>query len=98
MRSCELYGRTSAVIGKDIRENLVDIDLSNTSYAAMVDVEHAVLNFAGGSWYIEDLDSENGISIQKFLDGEVYKLSASQPCKLDSGDIIFIGMCQLKLH
>ena len=98
IRSWELYGKTSAVIGKDIRENHVYIDLGWTAYAAMVDVEHAVLNFAGGDWYVEDLDSENGLSVKKTASGEVFKLSASQPCKLDSGDIIFVGLCQLKLN
>lgn len=98
VRSWELYGKTAAIIGKDIRENHVDIDLGWTAYAAMVDVEHAALNFAGGNWYVEDLDSENGISVKKFSDDEIYKLSVSQPCKLDLGDIIFIGLCQLKLH
>ena len=94
----ELYGKTSAVIGKDIGENQVDINLSETPYAAMIDIEHAVLNYAGGNWYIEDLDSKNGISIQKVGQDKAYKLSALQPCKLDFGDIIFIGVCQLKLN
>lgn len=96
--SWELYGKTSAVIGKDIGENLVDIDLSQSPYAAMIEVEHAILNYADGNWYIEDLGSANGISIKKFDDNEIYRLSASEPCKLDFGDMIFIGMCQLKLE
>ena len=96
--SWELYGRTSAVIGKDLGNNFVDIDLSKSPYAAMIDVEHAVLNYAGGNWYVEDLNSENGISVKKFDKAERYKLSVSQPCKLDFGDIIFVGMCQLKLN
>lgn len=94
----ELYGKTSVVIGKDIGENLVDIDLSQSPYAAMIDVEHAVLNYAGSNWYVEDLDSENGISIKKADQDEIYKLSISEPCKLDFGDIIFIGMCRLRLN
>ena len=98
VRSWELYGQTSAIIGKDVRENHVYIDLGWTAYAAMVDVEHAVLNYAGGNWYIEDLDSENGVSVKKTATNEIFKLSASQPCKLDLGDIIFIGMCRLQLN
>jgi hypothetical protein len=96
--SWELYGKTSVVIGKDFGENQVDIDLSETQYAAMIDVEHAVLNYVSGNWYIEDLDSQNGISVKKFGQEKAYKLSSSQPCKLDFGDIIFIGLCQLKLN
>ncbi len=94
----ELYGKTSAVIGKDIGENSVDINLNETPYAAMIDIEHAVLNYADGNWYIEDLDSQNGISIQKVGQDKPYKLSSLQPCKLDFGDIVFIGVCQLKLN
>jgi len=96
--SWELYGKTSAIIGKDIGENHVDINLNETQYAAMIDVEHAVLNYAGGNWYIEDLDSQNGVSIQKTGQEKSYKLSSLQPCKLDFGDIIFIGVCRLKLN
>ena len=96
--SWELYGKTSALIGKDIGENLVDIDLSQSPYAAMIDVEHAVLNYADGNWYLEDLGSTNGISLKKFDDNEVYRLNGSEPCKLDLGDMIFIGMCRLKLE
>lgn len=96
--SWELYGKTSAVIGKDVGENWVDIDLSRSPYAAMIDVQHAILNYANGNWYIEDVGSANGISIKKFDDNEIYRLSASEPCKLDLGDMIFIGMCQLRLE
>ena len=96
--SWELYDKTSAVIGKDIGENQVDIDLGQNPYASMIEIEHAVLNFTNGNWYIEDLGSKNGISLKKNGDNKKYKLSSLQPCKLDFGDIIFIGMCQLKLN
>ena len=56
------------------------------------------MNYADGSWYIEDLDSRNGISIKKFGQEKIYKLSSLQPCKLDFGDVIIIGVCQLKLN
>ena len=95
--SWELYGKVSMIIGKDIGENFVDIDLSRSPYAAMVDVEHAILNYSNGSWYIEDLDSKNGVAIKKVGQKKSYKLSATEPCKLDFGDIIFIGNCQLKI-
>lgn len=93
----ELYGKVAMLIGKDIGENFVDIDLSQSSYAATVEVEHAILNYADGNWYVEDLDSRNGISIKKFGEKKAYKLSAKEPCKLDFGDIILIGNCQLKV-
>lgn len=95
--SWELYGKVSMVIGKDIGENFVDIDLSQSPYAAMADVEHAVLNYAEGNWYIEDLESKNGVSVRKSGQSKAYKLSGTEPCKLDFGDIILIGNCQLKV-
>ncbi|MBR6013848.1 MAG: FHA domain-containing protein [Selenomonadaceae bacterium] len=95
--SWELYGKISMIIGKDIGENFVDIDLSRSPYAAMVDIEHAILNYSNGSWYIEDLDSRNGVAIKKAGQKKSYKLSATEPCKLDFGDIIFIGNCQLRI-
>ena len=93
----DLYGKSSAIIGKDLGDNLVDIDLSQNPYSAMIDAEHAVLNYTAGNWYIEDLSSQNGISIQKLGQTKSYKLSSTQPCKLDFGDVIFIGMCRLKV-
>lgn len=93
--SWELYGKISLIIGKDVGENFVDIDLSQSPYSAMVDVEHAILNYSDGNWYIEDLDSRNGLAVKKFGQKKSYKLSATEPCKLDFGDIIFIGNCQL---
>lgn len=96
--SWELSGKTSVVIGKDLRENQVDVDLNRSVYASMIDVEHAVLNYAGGDWYVEDLDSRNGVVLQKKTDGRKYKLSADQPCKVDLGDIVILGLTKLELH
>ena len=94
----DLYQRVSAVIGKDLRENHVDIDLSKSEYCSTVDLHHAVLNFAGGNWYVEDLGSRNGVTVQKVVDGRKYKLDRNQPCRLEYGDILLIGLCKLKLR
>lgn len=94
----DLYGKAGLVIGRDVGENHVDVDLNGSAYAGMIDVEHAVLNYAGGYWYVEDLGSKNGISVQKFLDGRKYKLSSDKPCKLEKGDILYIGLARLLLR
>ena len=88
----DMYGKVSLVIGRDVGENQVDVDLSQSSYPGMVDVEHAVLNFSNGNWYIEDVGSNNGISIHKGQANRLYKISANSPCRVESGDILFIGM------
>ena len=61
----DIYGKTSIVFGRDEGEFQVDVNLKNTDYAGTVDGEHAVMNYSGGGWYIEDLDSENGTRIQR---------------------------------
>ena len=98
IRTWELYGHVSMLIGRDVGENQVDINLSDSPYASMVDMEHAVLNYADGSWYIEDLGSKNGVLVQKAVDGRRYRLSSDRPCKLVMNDIVRIGLCELRLH
>ena len=93
-----LYGKVSMVIGRDVGENRVDINLMPSTYASTVEVEHAVLNYTGGSWYVEDLGSKNGVSVQSCKDGRKYKLASDQPCKLDAGDIIYIGLARLLIR
>lgn len=89
-----LYGKTGLVIGRDVGENQVNINLTHSTYASTVDVEHAVLNYAGQNWYVEDLNSKNGVSVQK-QDERKYRLAPGHPCKLSSGDILYIGLVRL---
>lgn len=89
-----IAGKISLLIGRDtVREN-VDINLMNTAFAGMVDRQHAVMNYTAGQWYIEDLNSANGIRIQK-KDGRVYEVSGTQPCVVEKGDILYIGLTKL---
>ena len=94
----DMYGKVSLVIGRDTGENQVDVDLSQSPYSGMVDVEHAVLNYSGGNWYIEDLGSANGISIRKAQDGRTYRISANTPCRVESGDVLSVGMNRLMIR
>ena len=73
----------------------MDINLQNTEYGGMADRQHAVLNYAAGQWYIEDLGSRNGVRIQDAKDGKVYQVSREHPCRINTGDIIFIGNTRL---
>lgn len=98
LRVWDIYGKTAVVIGRDVRENQVDIDLSMSPYASMVEIEHAVLNFSSGSWYVEDLGSRNGIRIKKAADGRIYQLSSDTPCKVEQGDILYVGLDRLLLR
>ena len=52
------------------------------------------------SWYdidrIEDLGSRNGVRIQDAKDGKLYQVSKEHPCRINAGDIIFIGNTRLR--
>lgn len=93
----DIYGKNGIVIGRDVGENQVTVNLDHTEYASMIDVEHAVLNYTKDTWYVEDISSKNGVSVQKG-DGRKYKLSYGKPCRLAQGDIIFIGLARLQLR
>lgn len=92
--SWDLYGKTAMAIGRDVKENQVDIDLGRSTYASMVDIEHAVLNYSAGNWYVEDLGSANGISIKK-ADNRIYRLFAGTPCRIERGDCLNVGLNRL---
>lgn len=96
LASWVLYGKNGLVIGRDIGENQVSINLEETTYASMIDVEHAVLNYSGDAWYIEDISEKNGISVQK-ADGRRYKLAYGKPCRLECGDIIYVALTRLQV-
>lgn len=96
LASWNIYQKNGLVIGRDVGENQVSVNLEHTTYASMIDVEHAVLNYSGNDWYIEDISSRNGVSVQK-MDGKRYKLSYGKPCKLERWDIIYIAMTKLQI-
>jgi len=91
----DLYGRTSLVIGRDAGENQVDVNLADATYAGFIEIEHAAMNFANGCWYIEDLNSANGVRVQKHGDRRQYRLAAGKPCRIDAGDAIYIAQTKL---
>jgi hypothetical protein len=91
-----IYGKNGLVIGRDIGENQVDVNLDHTIYASMIDIEHAVLNFSGNDWYVEDISTRNGVSLQK-TDGKKYKLAYGKPCRLERGDIIYVALTKLQI-
>lgn len=90
-----INGKISLLIGKNTKNNEVDIDLANTDYSYLISKQHAVLNFATNNWYIEDIGSSNGVGIKKLNDNVKRKLFKDVPYKLDSGDTIYIANTQL---
>lgn len=96
LASWNIYGKNGIVIGRDVGENHVTVNLENSAYASMIDVEHAVLNYSGDSWYIEDISERNGVSLQK-QDGRKYKLAYGKPCRLEKGDIVCVALARLQI-
>lgn len=97
IREWELWQKVAMVIGKETSSNYVDIDLKDSIYSNLIEDEHAVLNYAGATWYVEDLCSENGVGIKKIDDGIQYRAVKNSPCRIKKGDILFIGKTKLLL-
>lgn len=98
IRTWELEGRASLIIGRENDKEPVDVDLEDSEYSALIDYQHAVLNYAAGDWYVEDLYSQNGIRVVKYEDGKCYKIAKDRPCKLRYGDILLIANTKLMLR
>lgn len=96
VKSWDMQGRISLVIGKADQSQEPDIDLSDCEYSSFIDFRHAVLNFTLDQWYVEDLESQNGVKIRKVEDGECYRV-IHRPCKVAAGDILYIANTKLLL-
>lgn len=90
---CE--GVKSFLIGKSTINSEVDIDLTDTYYAEYISPNHAVLNYAEGYWYIEDLNSKNGVGIKKRGEEYALRLKPMTSYKIDEGDVIYISKSKL---
>lgn len=95
IKSWDLAGKISMLVGKNNGEEPVDVDLEECEYSALIDYQHAVLNYCMDSWYVEDLNSHNGIRIRKIDDGISYKVMKSRPCRLMPGDMLLIANTKL---
>lgn len=95
IKSWDLAGRVSLLIGRDNLEEPVDVDLEECEYSALIDYQHAVLNYCMDAWFVEDLNSQNGIRVRKIDDGLCYKIMKNRPCRLMPGDILYIANTKL---
>ncbi|MEG0498039.1 MAG: FHA domain-containing protein [Carnobacterium sp.] len=90
-REWVVQGKTSLLIGKSSTEQEVEIDLSGTEYESLINNEHAVLNCVSEAWYIEDIDSVNGVGIKKAEKRIKNKLRHESPYRINTGDTIYIA-------
>lgn len=91
LKEVSLYGRTGILIGRNTASRLVDFDMSGAEEAGEIAGEHAVLNYAGGFWYLEVLDGTGRVGIRKDGDSMVYRLKAMTHYKVNPGDLIYIS-------
>lgn len=96
VKSWELSGKIAVIIGKRGNDEEVDVDLEDCEYSTFINPQHAALNFCQNFWYIEDLNSQNGVQVKKVEDGVCYKV-LNRPCRVMPGDIIYIANTKLLL-
>lgn len=96
VKSWNLDGKTALIIGKAGQDQELDVDLSDCEYSSFIDFQHAVLNFSIDQWYVEDLESHNGVKVKKVEDGECYRV-LNRPCKVTAGDVLYIANTKLLL-
>ena len=97
IKEWNLLGEVSVVIGKSTKDEEVYIDLNDSIYSPLIDDNHAVLNYASGNWYVEDISLDKGVAIRKAEDNEKYNIVKGSPCTLKKGDIIYISKVKLQL-
>ena len=97
IKKWDIRDKISFLIGKSNGENDVFIDLNSSIYSPLIENNHAVLNYASGKWYIEDLSVESRVCIEKNEDGKKYRVVKNAPCTVKKGDIIFISKVKLLL-
>lgn len=96
IKSWDMAGRLSLIIGREGGGEDVDVDLEDCAFGSFIDFQHAALNFCLDQWYVEDLGSQNGVKIQKAEDGECYKVMG-RPCRVAAGDVLYIANTRLLL-
>ena len=85
------------LIGKNFQNQLVDIDLTDADYAVLIDKQHAVLNCAGGKWFLEDLDSRNGTGVKAVKASHIKRLEGEEVMPVYPGDRIYVAKTILQL-
>ncbi|ATP40162.1 hypothetical protein CSE16_08925 [Solibacillus sp. R5-41] len=90
-REWDIQGKTSLLIGKSTTNQEVDINLSGTEYESLISNEHAVLNCVSEAWYLEDIDSVNGVGIKKADKRIKNRLRHESPYRINNGDTIYIA-------
>ncbi|CAM3808822.1 FHA domain-containing protein [Marinicrinis lubricantis] len=95
MKEWQIEDQTSLLIGKSPITDEIDINLIDAEYASLVSRQHAVLNLVDGYWYVEDIQSKNGVGIKKAGQQARRKLEIETPHRVEPGDVIYIANTKL---
>ncbi|MEK3734047.1 MULTISPECIES: FHA domain-containing protein [unclassified Paenibacillus] len=90
-----IMGQTSLLIGKSNPMQEVEIDLADSEYASLISSVHAVLNRVNQEWFIEDNDSASGTGVRAASRSTAMKLQSGEPCRINSGDLLYIANTRL---
>ena len=85
------------LIGKNFQNQLVDIDLTDSDYAVLIEKQHAVLNCVRGKWFLEDLGSRNGTGIKSAKTLQIQRLKDEEVVSVSQGDRIYVAKAILQL-
>lgn len=77
--------RENNVIGRQMRENLVDIDLTPLDINTVVSRRHAIITHLNNRYLIKDAGSKNGTYINDA------RIPAEQSVTLQSKDVVYLG-------
>lgn len=97
LKEWSVEGKTALIIGKSVGNKKVDIDLSDTASADTISKQHAVLNYTGDKWYVDDIDSKNGTRVQKVNKNTILDLKLVGTVEVEPRDIIYISNTRLQL-
>jgi pSer/pThr/pTyr-binding forkhead associated (FHA) protein len=89
----------SLIIGRfDPESGPVDIDLENTPEAPQISRHHAEMyREAGGTWYVKDLGSTNGVFIKR-AGSRTFDPRITAPEAVSNGDEISFGNARFILR
>jgi hypothetical protein len=97
LREWDIDTKSGLVIGKSAGNVIVDIDLSESTFADTISKQHAVLNYTGDGWYLDDNDSKNGTRVKKSNQNAILDLKLVGSVEVESGDIIYVSNSMLQL-
>ena len=84
------------LIGKNFQNQLVDIDLTDSDYAVLIEKQHAALNCMRGKWFLEDLGSRNGTGIKAAKTSQIQRLKDGEVVSVNPGDRIYVAKAILQ--